>query len=41
MVAVSAAGAALTAPFVTGDPLPAPAVENAEFFVIIIVGGSY
>jgi hypothetical protein len=41
MVTVSAAAAALTNPFVVGDPLPTPAAENAEFFVIITTGGDY
>ena len=41
MVTVSAAGAALTAPFVVGDALPTPAAENAEFFVIVVTGGDY
>ena len=41
MVTVSAAAAGLLNPFVVGDPLPTPAAENAEFFVIITTGGDY
>ena len=35
LLTVSVAAAGLTNPFVVGDPLPAPAAENAEFFVIV------
>jgi hypothetical protein len=38
MTSVSAAAAGLAVPFVVGNPLPAPAAGNAEFFVI--VGGT-
>jgi hypothetical protein len=41
MVTVSTAGASLTTPFVVGDPLPTPAAENADFFVIVTNGGDY
>jgi hypothetical protein len=35
MTTVSDAAAGLTNPFVVGNPLPTPAAENAEFFVIV------
>ena len=35
LLTVSVAAAGLTNPFVVGDPLPSPAAENAEFFVIV------
>ena len=35
MTTVSAAAAGLAVPFVVGNPLPAPAAGNAEFFVIV------
>ena len=41
MTTVSAAAAGLAVPFVVGNPLPAPAAGNAEFFVIISTGGDY
>ena len=40
LVTVTAAAAALVPPFVPGAALPATAAGNAEFFVIVTVGGT-
>jgi hypothetical protein len=41
MVTVSNAAAGLSTPFVVGQPLPAPAAENTDYYVIVEVGGNF